>query len=348
MKVAVTGANGHIGAQVTRALVEAGHEVAVLLREGSDRRGLAGLEVQEHLGDILDPGSLEAAFAGAEVVFHLAAAHLNHTKDPADIERPAVEGTRNVVAAARAAGVRRLVHTSTGATVGFAKDPERPLDERHRMESAKSSYIRGKIVSEREALAASGDELEVVVLNPSGVFGPFDHRLTPATRSIIDLLQGGLTFFSVCFTDVRDVARAHLLAAERGRAGERYLITGEQLAPPAIAALYEELGGTRPPTLRPPAFLAKFVLRRLEKKAEREGIDAPASADSVDDLDGGHLAYDARKSREELGMTYRPAREVLTDTFRWLLFVDALKPKVAAKVRAALGEAASPDPGWRH
>ncbi len=347
-RVLVTGGNGHLGAQVVRALKARGDEVAVLLRESSDRRGLAGIEIDERIGDILDPASLEAAFEGVDLLFHLAAAHRNYASDRSVIERPAVEGTRNVMAAAAKAGVRRVVHTSTGATVGFAKDPDAPLDESHFLKTAKSAYIRGKIEAEKVALSFAGREgLEVVVVNPSAVFGPWDYRLTPATRSIVDLLQGGLTFFSICVTDVRDVAAGHLLAAEKGVSGERYLLTGDQLAPKEIAALYQEMAGIKPSTMRPPTWLMHFIIGRLEKTAEKAGKDAPASRDSIDDLDGGNLAYDSTRSREALGVTYRPPREVLRDTFRWLIFLpDALKPKTVKKIRAALGAAAAPDPEW--
>lgn len=348
MRVFVTGANGHIGSHVVRAVHEAGASAIAFVRPGSDRRALDGVPCEVREGDLLDAASVERAMQGAEAVIHVGAVHRNMTPDPEDIVRPAVEGTRAVLDAADKHGVRRVVLTSSGATVGFAKDPVKPLDESARQERTESPYIRGKVEQERLALerAARGGP-EIVVLNPSGVFGPRDYRLTPATRALVGLLSGDPAFLGVCFTDVRDVARAHVIALEKGRPGERYLITGELATPQQVAALFDEVGGVRPSVFRPPGFLLRFIAGRAEKKAAREGSDPPVTRAALADLDGGHLLYDSARSKSELGMTYRGAKDVLTDSFRWLLFVDALKPKVAAKVRAKLGPAAAPDPDWR-
>ena len=345
MNVLITGANGHIGCHTVREALHAGWTPIGFVRSGCDRRGLEGLDVELREGDLLDSGALDRAMEGVELVLHIGAAHRNFATDPALIVDPAVKGTRNVIAAAKKRGVRRLVHTSTGATVGFAKDPARPLDEEHHLAVAKSAYVRGKIEAEKIALGAT-DGLEVVVLNPSGVFGPRDYKPTPATRALIGILQGDPAFMHIAVTDVRDVARAQVLAADKGTSGERYLVCGDNLAPAELAALFAELGGVRPPTFRPPAWLIKLLVGRQEKAAAKSGGDAPASRDAIDDLAGGHLAYDAGKSRRELGVEYRPARDVLRDSFRWLLHLDVLKPKVARKVAAALGSAAAPDPGW--
>jgi dihydroflavonol-4-reductase len=347
MKALVTGANGHIGSQVVRAVRDAGWTPIAFVRAGSDGRGLAGLGVETRTGDLLDPGSLDRAMEGVEVLFHVGAVHRNFAADPDAIMKPAVDGTRHALAAARQRGVRRVIYTSTGATVGFAQDPTKPLDESHFLENPRSAYVRGKVEAEklaREEAARGG--LEIVILNPSGVFGPFDYRVTPATRAIVGLVQGDPIFLHVPFTDVRDVARAHVLAAQKGQPGARYLITGEQQSPAQIAALYRELAGVKPAQMRPPAFLVKWIGALAKRKARKSGGDTPFDVDAVDDLAGGHLVYDSSRSRTELGVTYRPARAVLTDALRWLLHIGALKEKAAAKVRAALGERAQPDPDW--
>lgn len=349
MRTLVTGGNGHIGAHVVRAVLERGWTPIAFARPGSDRRGLAGLDVEIREGDLLDAGSVARAMAGIETVMHVGAVHRNFAADPDAIIGPAVEGTRNVLSAARAAGVGRVVVTSTGATIGFTKDVTRPLDETSTLEAPKAAYIRGKLEAEKLALAAAAEGQDVVVLNPSGVFGPGDHRLTPATRAIIGILQGDPAFFGVCLTDVRDVARAHVLAAERGKRGERTLVVGEGLVPAAVSALFAEVAGVRPSTFRPPGFLLRFLAGRMEKAALASGTDAPITRDALADLGAtGHLLYDGTKSKRDLGMSYRPARVVLEDTVRWLLFVDALRPKVAAKVRSKMGPRAAPDPDWTH
>jgi dihydroflavonol-4-reductase len=334
----VTGAAGHIGCNVVRALLEANEEVVAMVRPSSDSLGLDGLEVEVREGDVLDADSLRRALDGVETVVHCAAAHRNFAADPADIVRPAVEGTKNLLDACAARGVRRVVVTSSGATVGFASDPKKPLDETHHHEHAKAPYVRAKI--EQEKLALADGRVEVVVLNPSGVFGPYDYKLTPATRGFIGLLQGDPCFFAVSITDVRDVARAHLLAAKKGRPGERYLITGDVLEPEETAAGFRELIGFGPSAMRPPRFLVGWIAWFQGRKARSSGLDAPITRELLDEIWGKHLAYDSTKSKRELGMTYRPAKEVVRDTIAWLLEQNALKPSVAKRIRAAWAQAA--------
>lgn len=344
IRALVTGATGHIGNHVLRDLLATGGwQPIAFARPGADRRALAGLDVEVREGDLVDADSVKRAVTGCEVVFHVGAVHRNWSVDPQDILRPAVEGTRNVWEAARDAGVRRIVYTSTGATIGFAK--AEPLDETHFLTEPKAAYIRGKVLAERWLREQVGGP-EVVTLNPSGVFGPRDWRLTPASRAIVGMLQGDPAWLKVCVTDVRDVAHAHVLAVDRGRAGERYAISGENLTPAQVADAYQRLAGVRPPVMTPPGFLLRLLGWWETRKAARSGSDAAFDPDALKDVDGGALWYDNRKSRGELGMVYRPPDDVLRDTFRWLLFVDALKPKVAEKVRAALGPAAAPDPDW--
>jgi dihydroflavonol-4-reductase len=344
MKALVTGANGHIGCHVVRAARDAGMEAVAFVREGSDRRGLAGVDVEVRTGDLFDAGSIGRAMEGIDVVFHVAAVHRNFAANPDDIVRPAVEGTQNVLDAARAKGVRRVVYTSSAATVGFTTDPARPLTEDDFLETAESPYTRGKIEAEKVARAAS--DLDVRIMNPSGVFGPRDYRLTPASRAIVGVLQGDPIFLHLSATDVRDVATAHVLAATKGQKGRRYIATGDVLAPKDTVALYMKLAGVKPPTFSPPRFLANLLAGRMEKKALASGGDAGLTRAIVKDNIGRHLVYDSTRARTELGATFRPAEQVLRDTFRWLLFIGALAPKTAAKVTRTLGEAAAPDPDW--
>jgi dihydroflavonol-4-reductase len=347
MRALVTGANGHIGSHVVRRCLADGIEPVAFVRPGADLRALAGVDVERRTGDVLDADSVRRACEGVELVFHLASPHRNYAPDPEAIVRPAVEGTKNVFAAARAAGVRRVVVTSSGAAVGFTDDPSKPLDETAFLASAKSAYTRSKI--EAEAVArkeAEAGGLEVVITNPSGVFGPRDYRITPASAALRGLLQGDPSFLGVCATDVRDVAACHVLAARKGRPGQRYLVTGDGLSPAALSALFAKLAGVKPPTFRPPRFLLSFLAGRMEKAAAAAGTDAPVTRDAIADVFGRHLLYDSTRARTELGATFRPAEDVLRDAFRWLLFIDALKPGVAAKVRATLGDRAAPDADW--
>ena len=347
MNVLVTGANGHIGNHVVRACLAAGMKPAAMVRPGSDRRALAGLDVEIREGDIVDAASVDRAVHDVEIVFHVAAVHRNWSSDESTFMRPAVEGTRNVLDAAKRAGVRRVVCTSSGATVGFASDPSHPLDESATNAGGKNVYTRAKIAGEGVALEAARERgQDVVITNPSGVFGPRDYRLTPATRGIIGLLQGDPSFFALCFTDVRDVAQGHVLAATKGRSGERYVLTGDMLLPPQVCELFAKETGIRPRAMLPPKFLLRWIAGAAERRARKTGEDAAVTRDAVDDVYGRHLAYDATRARSELGATFRPAGDVLRDAVRWVLFMDALKPKVAARARAAMGAAAAPDPDW--
>ena len=347
MRVLVTGANGHIGSHVVRELVSSGSAAVAFVRPTSDRRGLAGVACEVREGDLLDAATVISAAEGVDAIIHVGAIHANAEKSQGEMARTAVEGTRAVLAAAVAAKVKRVVLCSSGATVGFALEPGKPLDESHHQQKTSSPYIHAKVAQERFALEEAGRHgLEVVVVNPSGVFGPRDYRLTPASRALVGLLQGDPAFLHVCATDVRDVGRGHVFALQKGVAGQRYLLSGDNLAPKELSALMARTAGIKPPVFRPPGFLLRFLVGRGEKKARAAGIDPPVTLSSLEDLDGGNIVYDAGRSKRELGMTYRPATEVLTDAWRWLLHVNALKPKVAAKVRAALGAAAEPDADW--
>lgn len=335
----VTGASGHIGSHIVRALVAAGQRPIAFVRKTSDRRALEGLDVEVREGDVLDPASLASAMKDVDVVHHAAAAHRNFAADESKIVRPAVEGTKNVLDACAAAKVRRIVLTSSGATIGFATDPSKPLDESHHVESPKAPYVRAKV--EQEKLALADERVEAVVLNASGVFGPNDYRITPATKAFIGLLQGDPAMLAVSITDVRDVARAHLLAAEKGKPRERYIIVGEVLTPEQVSALFTKVVGFGPKVMVPPRFLVGVLAWWAERKARSNGGDAPITRAMLDDVWGKHLAYDNAKSRRELGMTYRPAEQVVRETVAWLLDAGALDPKVAERVRGALARAAA-------
>lgn len=348
MRALVTGANGHIGNHVVRACIADGIEPVAFVRRGADLRALADLDVSRVEGDLLDADSLHRACVGVELVFHVASPHRNFAADPDAIVRPAVQGTSNVLDAARAAGVRRVVVTSSGAAVGFSDDVAKPLDETSMLERAESPYTRAKIEAEAVARkAAEAPGLEVVITNPSGVFGPRDYRVTPATAALRGLLQGDPSFLGLCPTDVRDVAAGHLLAAKKGVNGRRYILAGAPVTPAEMAARVAAVGGVKPPTFRPPRFLLRFLAWRAEKKAEAENSDAPITRAQLADVYGRHLVYDAKRARDELGVSFRGAEEVLRDAFRWLLFIDALKPGVAATVRNTLGARAAPDADWK-
>jgi dihydroflavonol-4-reductase len=323
----VTGASGHLGANLVRELLEQGWDVVPLVRVTSRLAGLDGLDVRVRFGDVLDRASLDAAVQGCEVVFHAAAVHRVWAEDPErEIVVPAMEGTRNVLGAAAAAGVRRVIHTSSCNTVGFSANPDELLTEDHFMEDPHLPYILAKVRSERLALRL-GRELgvDVVVLNPTGILGPHDHRITPTTAFLRDVLQGGPVLpGSQNLVHVRDVARAHVLAVERGVPGERYLVGGANVTAEALIGHVFELTGRRPRVLRGPRWLFLLLGWAMERVARLRGGEPALSVDLVRDAWGRSAVFDTSRARAVLGFVGRGPREVLQDTLRWLEAVGEL------------------------
>lgn len=313
----VTGASGHIGANLVRDLVEHGYTVRAFVRAKSDTRGLDGLDVERVTGDVLDPTSVERACEGCSLVFHAGAPYVTWARDPSTIVEPAVRGTENVLRAAKAAGVRRVVVTSSCNAVGFTKGER--LDERTWNERATSPYMRAKLEQERRADALAAElDLDVVKVLPTGVLGPHDYRRTPTTGPFVDALVGkGPVPFPMNLIDVRDVARGHVLAAERGRRGERYLLGGENVDVSTLASLVEKHTGRRPKEGLPPAWVLRTVAAVSEAFAPLVGTAPPITRALLDDVDGGAPLFDCGKARRELGLEPRGAEEVVVSVIAW-------------------------------
>jgi len=317
----LTGASGHLGANLVRQLLQQGWDVVPFVRVTSSLAGLEGLDVRVRFGDIRDRASLDAAIVGCDVVFHTAAVYRNWAEDAdAEILEPALAGTRNVIEAAAAAGVRRVVHTSSCNTVGFSPDPNQPYTEEHFASGAHVPYVRAKVASERLALEL-GEQLgvEVVVLNPTGVLGPHDHRITPTTAFVRDVFRGGPVLPGVQnVVHVEDVARAHVLAADRGQPGERYLVGGENVPSAQFIRHVFDLTGKWPSVLRGPRWLFLVIGWGMELMARLRGGEPALTSAMVRDGHGRSAVFDTSKAREQLGFVARDARTVLEDTLRWL------------------------------
>jgi dihydroflavonol-4-reductase len=263
MRVVVTGATGHVGSNLVRALLRRGDHVRVMVR--GQQRSLEGLEVERVTGDVRDEASLRAAFAGAEIVYHLAAV-ISISGDANGMVREVnVEGTRRVAEAALAAGVRRLVHcSSVHAFDLYRGDLAAPVDETwHRVPDAPShfAYDRSKAAGERALRAVIDRGLDAVILHPSGIVGPYDFGPSRMGRVLLglyhrrlpSLVDGGFDF-----VDVRDVVQGLMAAADKGRAGENYLVTGHFLTVPALARVAAGITGVRPPRLNAPIWLCRL------------------------------------------------------------------------------------------
>src|SRR6266853_5626477 len=228
MDALVTGGTGFVGANLVRELLADGRSVRVLARKGSDRRALEGCAVEIAEGDLLAPDSLRAAVKGARHVYHVAADYRLWARDPRELYRANVDGTRHVLTAAAEAGAERIVYTSTVGALGISKDGT-PGDETSPvgLEDMVGPYKASKFLAERvaEELAARG--APIVIVNPSAPIGPWDVKPTPTGQMIVDFLRGKMVASldtGLNLVHVRDVARGHLLAARHGRIGERYIL----------------------------------------------------------------------------------------------------------------------------
>lgn len=341
----VTGANGHIGSNLVRDLVAHGWKVRALVRQGSERRGLDGVDLELVTGDVLDLESVRAAVDGQEVVFHAGAPYRTWAKDTAEITRPMLVGTENVLRAAKDGGAARVVYTSSCNAVGFTDDAGKPRDETMWNDDAHSPYVRGKLAAERRAWELARElALEVVAVLPTTVLGGLDYKITPTTQPVLDAFdKRGPVPFAMNLVDVRDVARAHVLAAEKGRAGERYLAGGDNASAEEVAALIEKLGGNRPAVGFPPKPVLWTVATVGEWVSALTGKAPMITRDLLRDGLGRCAVFTCDKARRELGLEPRGAEEVLRETLRWGLFMRRMRSK------AVLARAAEypPNPSWK-
>ena len=232
----VTGATGFVGTHVARELAAAGAELRLLVRPTSDTRNVDDVRADRVTGDLLQPESLQKLISGCDAVFHVAADYRLWTRNAGDeraMYRCNVDGTRALIHAAAGAGIRRLVYCSSVATMGFTGNGH-PADENSpvHLKDMIGAYKRSKFLAEQEAISAGKGRVEVVVVNPSTPVGERDIKPTPTGRIIVDFLKRKFPAYvdtGLNLVDVRDVARGHIAAWEKGRAGERYILGGENL-----------------------------------------------------------------------------------------------------------------------
>ncbi|MFO7548056.1 MAG: NAD-dependent epimerase/dehydratase family protein [Acidimicrobiia bacterium] len=315
MTVVITGASGVVGGAVLRHLVAGGDRVRALVRseEAAERVRSAGGDPVA--GDITDIRSLIRAFHGADRVFHLAGLNAMCLSDPGALIRANVDGSRNVVRAVRVAGVGRLVHTSSAAALGEPAGTVGSEASPHRG-SYLSGYERSKHLSESVVLT-EGHDLEVVVVNPSSVQGP--GRATGTGKLILDLVRGRLPVLvdsSISIVDIDDCARGHLLAADHGRPGERYVLNSFSRGTRDAVRLLEEVLGRALPVRYLPGGLASAGATLIEVAARAVGRRPPVCREMVRTLRHGHL-YDGSKATRELGLTYTSPQDTLRRMIEW-------------------------------
>jgi len=339
--VFVTGAAGFIGHHVVRLLRAAGRPVRALVRPGEDLQNLepqrgAGLELVE--GDILDRDGLHKAMHGCSVVYHLAALYRTWVPDTRVIYDVNVTGTANVLAAATALGVRRVVYTSSIAAIGV--DPSgKPAteDTAYNLWPFAFDYVRSKYLAHQVALSFAPLQ-DLVIVNPGMPLGPGDIAPTPTGRTLIDTLNGKIRVSfdgGLNLVDVEDVARGHLLAEAHGKRGEAYLLTGHNLTIFAMVEQLRAVVGLRHGILRIPASLAVAVGHLLEGWAERVSRREPLITPGTVAYTRQRLFYDNTKAREALGFTVRPLDETLRRAVEWFVAhhqvrADAVRPGLGA------------------
>lgn len=322
MTSVVLGANGHIGCHLVRELVARGHRVRAFVRTGTDLRSLEGVEAEVQAGDVLDRESVARALEGAETAYHLATPS---SADP-QIERIAVEGTRNVAEAVLASrSVSRLVYTSSTITVGWTSDPRTLVDESSFSDLAATPNQVAKCRAEALVLALVRERrLPAVIVNPATTLGPLDYRPTPANRLVTDFLNGRVRFtFDGGFTvvDAQDVARGMVLAAERGRIGDRYILGGPQVTVRQLYHRLAQLSGLPAPRLHLPRWVVLTGALGVEGIARAAGRRPAVTYRLMKAFVGSYSFHTSAKAAAELGYTWRPLDEILRRAVRW--FVDS-------------------------
>ena len=312
----VTGATGFIGWHVAGKLLARGHTVRALVRPASKVREL---EVEEVAGDLRDRKSLEQAVAGCGLVFHVAADYRLWAKDPDELYRSNVEGTRNLLTAARDAGVERVVYTSTVGCIGIPEDRPGSEELEVHLEEMTGAYKRSKFQAEQVALKFAAAGFPVVVVNPTAPIGDHDFKPTPTGKIVVDYLKGDMPAFvdtGLNLVDVADTAEGHLLAGEHGRSGERYILGCENLTLQQILARLAELSGGKAPRWRIPYSVAYAAGLASTAWANLTGHEPRAPLDAVK-MARKKMFVSVDKAKRELGFNPSPVEGALKRAVDW-------------------------------
>lgn len=285
MKALVTGATGFVGSHVARVLAEKGAELRLLVRSSSNLKNIEGLNAERAVGDLRDPDSLEKAMSGCDAVFHVAADYRLWVRDPEQMYKANVEGTRALLKAAKKNGVRRVVYTSSVATMGFTSnghlaDENSPVS----LDNMIGPYKRSKFMAEQVAMEAGRKEMDVVTVNPTTPVGDHDIKPTPTGRIVVDFLKKKFPAYvdtGLNLVDVDECARGHVEAFEKGKSGERYILGGENLTLKQILDKLGAITGLPSPTIKVPYVVAlatgvvdEVFTGRIMGKEPRATIDA--------------------------------------------------------------------------
>jgi len=317
--VLVTGASGFVGSAVARALVARGDDVRVLLREGSSRKNIDGLDCRVMIGDMRDVKAMTKAMEGVRHVFHVAADYRLWARDPSEIVRNNLEGARAVMEAARTTGVERIVYTSSVAALKPVAG--RAVDEtsRHDEVTVIGVYKKSKLVAERLVERLAGEGLPVVIVSPSTPIGPRDIKPTPTGRIIVEAANGRMPAFvdtGLNLVHVDDVAEGHLLALDKGRVGENYILGGEDVRLRDMLALIAPLVGRKPPRVRLPRAPLYPLAFGAEAFARLSGKEPFLTVDALK-MSKYLMYFSSAKAKAELGFQARPFVRGIEDAIGW-------------------------------
>jgi dihydroflavonol-4-reductase len=321
LKTFLTGATGFLGSHVARVLAAQGGELRVLVRPISNLKNLEGLNAETATGDLRDPVSIDKAMSGCDTVFHVAADYRLWARDPEEMYRSNVEGTRAILEAARKNGVRRMVYTSSVATMGFTRNGN-PADEDSpvTLPNMIGHYKRSKFMAEQIALEAGRSGMHVVVVNPTTPVGEQDIKPTPTGRIILDFLKRKFPAYvdtGLNLVDVTECARGHVVALERGKSGERYILGGENLTLKQILDKLGAITGLPSPTVKLPYFFAfaaaavdETIAGRILHREPRATIDAVR-------MGRKKMFATSAKAERDLGWKIVPAENALRRAVDW-------------------------------
>jgi dihydroflavonol-4-reductase len=321
MKVLVTGATGFIGGNLARELVRQGYQVRVLARKTSSTKPLEGVKLEIAEGDLLDRVSLEKALNGCEALFHVAAMYTFWARNPALIYKTNVQGTDNVLRAAGVKGIKKIVYTSSESVVGIDHGCRLGNEDmRGYIQNIPSDYKKSKFMAETLVVNMCREGSPIVIVNPTTPIGPYDVKPTPTGKIVVDYLNHKM--FACINTglnivDVEDVARGHILALEKGRPGERYLLGNKNLTLREIMAILEKITGVKAPSFNIPAwvaFSAGFVDELIEGKIMCRHPRIPVSAVKASQ----HIRhFDCSKAVNELGLPQTPVEISFKKAVGW-------------------------------
>jgi dihydroflavonol-4-reductase len=337
MTTLVTGAAGFLGSHITRQLVARGEDVRVLLRPSSQNRAIADLPLEYVTGDLRDAASLDRAMKNVKRVFHAAADYRLWAKRSREIYDSNVSGTKNILAAAKRAGVQQFIYTSTVATIAVDRPalPNESTDAK--LEEMVGHYKRSKWMAEREALDAAKDGLPVIVAMPTTPVGPWDWKPTPTGKIILDFLNGkmpGYVETGLNFVGVEECAAGHLLVADKGKIGERYLLGGENLTLKQMLDTLAKLTGLPAPSLKIPHRLAlgvayaDTVFSRMIGRAPCITIEGVKIAQHM-------MFVDCTRAQRELGFKAGPVAAALERAVRWYEANDYVTARRAKRIAHA-------------